>query len=102
MTPLEVAAWLILALSAWLTILLGTYHSTRRRAAYWRQLAQSRGHTIHRQHSASLGEHVQRHELGQELADTRTMLADTLAHAAELKAANEDLQRRLARETWPR
>jgi hypothetical protein len=30
------------------------------------------------------------------------MLADTLAHAAELKAANEDLQRRLARETWPR
>lgn len=102
MTPLEVAAWLILALSAWLTILLGTYHHTRRVAAYWRQLAQSRGHTIHRQHSASLGEHVQRHELTQDLDDTRVLLADALAHAAELKQANEDLQRRLARETWPR
>lgn len=101
MTPLQVAACLILALAVWITLLLTAYHNTRRAAAYYRQLAASRGHTIHRMHSASLGEHVQRHELRAELDDTRAMLADTLDHAAELKTANEDLQRRLARETWP-
>lgn len=106
MTALQAFAWLTLALVVWLGLLLANYHNARRTAAYYRQLAQSRGHTITRWHARDLGNIVQQHmqliELTDELADTRQLAADALDHNAELLDENADLRRRLAQATYPR